>query len=219
MGKEEGRFRIIEGFLRRINRSPVDSAIRSHNLEEFTKYTDQLDPKVRWIVLNAGLDLDLLMRKWRGIDSWADLWGKRVLDLASGSSDPEWPPTFARLCTFNGAYVTVVDIKPQNERDIKTFKSITADLVTAVTEGKLGELVGEEKYDIIHSSFFVGYNPAPELWMRTVSSKFSIEDFQKLMFCKAFDLLSEGGVISLGEKDSKGGFIVQTKKDGKPVCI
>jgi SAM-dependent methyltransferase len=197
---------------------PLEEVTNSRSLGEFTEKTSHLPPDIRFWAAGAGLDLENLMRRWKEKDSWGQLQGKRVLDLASGSTnDPKFKPFFARLCAFNGADVTVVDINPQSESDPK-ISGVTADIIAAVVEGKLTELLGFKKFDVIHSSSFIGFNPPMEVLQKLDELKIAEEDFEKEFFNQTFDLLEEGGALSLGTSTGSD-FHVWTKRERAPVLL
>lgn len=197
---------------------PLEEVTNSRSLGEFTVKTGNLDPSIKFWAAAAGLNLENLMKKWKGKDSWGELQGKRVLDLASGSTkDSKYKPYFARLCAFNGADVTVVDINPQSESDPR-ISGVTADIISAVMGKRLAELLDFKKYDVIHSFSFIGFNPPLEVLKRLDELKVADEDFERELFTQAFDLLEEGGVISLGTYTG-GEFHVYTKKEGKAVLL
>ena len=194
--------------------SKADLAVQVYNLGDLTEKTEGLPEGAKINIDSVGFNLEFLIKKWKGKEnSWGELKGKKVLDLGSGSAlgDPEWQPYFARLCANNGASVTAVDIRHQAESDAKLFKAIIADMIPYVMQGNLRDLVGEEKYDVIHSSEFVGVNPAAELQLMAYESNFPLDDFEKKLFNQCIDLLAEGGIIFL---DQSGGFYY-TKKEGK----
>lgn len=175
-------------------------------------------------IIIAGIELELLLEKWKGKSgAWGELRRKKVLDIASGSAansyallDEKWYPHFARLCAVNGALVTAIDEYPQVGSDVKLLRGIRTNLIPAVVDGKLAELVGiQERYDIIHSAAFVGYNFSPQLLNELRRLKISMEDFRQALFRQSFDLLAEGGIISLEEEDENRELVYYTKKDGK----
>lgn len=144
------------------------------------------------------------------------------MDIGSGSAIAKefvWHPYFARLCAVNGAKVTALDIRPQSDLDAELFHSIPVDLIPVVTEGRLAEILDEKEYDFIHSSEFVGVNPAGELLALEMNSNFSVPDFEGRLFEQCSDLLAEGGVMYLDQVDEKGQGIYYTKKVGKIVRI
>lgn len=202
--------------------SRIDQALQAHNLGDLIERTADLDRSIKIAINNTGLDLEVLMKKWKGEDSWGELEGKKVLDLASGSGlgQPQWQPFFARLCANNGAIVTAVDILPQTGSDKKLFHGVTADLIPAVMERKLSEIVGNERFDIIHSYSFIGFNPSPDLLERLEELKITEIDFVKVLLDQSLNLLTEGGIISLDEKNSvERKTIYHTKKEGKLVRV
>lgn len=202
--------------------SRVDQALHAHNLDDLTQKTEGLREDVKIAIDNVGLDAQMLMRKWKGENSWEELKGKKVLDLASGSAlgKIQWNPYFSRLCAYNGASVTAVDILPRADPDQKLFRGVTADLVSTVMKAKLAEILGNESFDVIHSYSFVGFNPSPDLLEKLDKVKITEKDFRQALLEQSFGLLSEGGIISLDEKDyGKGEFVYYTKREGKLVRL
>lgn len=203
--------------------SNVEQATWAHNRADLADRTEGLDEDVKIAINNAGFDLEALIRKWKGRrDSWSELRGKKVLDLASGSAagKPNWHPYFARLCVFNGAEVTVVDKLPQIGNDTKLFHGITVDLVPPVMNGKLAEVVGQGEYDIVHSYSFIGINPSPELTEQLRMLHMNEQDFRDVFLRQAFGLLVEGGIMYLDERDFIANKdIYYTKKDGNLVRL
>lgn len=200
--------------------SRIDQALQAHNLGDLIERTADLDRSIKIAINNTGLDLEVLMKKWKGEDSWRELEGKKVLDLASGSGlgQPQWQPFFARLCANNGAIVTAVDILPQTGSDKKLFHGVITDIVKTVMGGRLSQVVENINFDIIHSSSFVGVNPSPELQERLERLKIREGDFRQALLDQSFGLLSEGGIISLDEKNpQKKEYISYAKKEGKLV--
>lgn len=141
---------------------------------------------------------------------WTELNGLKILDLGSGSvrSFP-WLPYFARICSVNGAEVAAIDRFGQSEQDRKLFKSIREDIVELVADGRLKEVLNGEKFDIVHSSNFVGYNTDPSIYdnyrevlkKRGLKMPFGIFEFEDRLVEASKQLVAEGGIIDLHNKD------------------
>lgn len=162
-------------------------------------------PNNEFLVCAVG-DLDFLLNRLLRIDescpSWRQLEGVRVLDLAAGScnthySGATYEPHFSRLCAVNGAEVVAIDIRKQSEHDKMLFQPIEADLVQLVQEGQLAEIpeLSGRRFDIIHSSAFVGWNPDPQLEGR-LGTRTEIAMFEEKLILECTKLLAEGGVMS-----------------------
>ncbi|HKC14954.1 MAG TPA: hypothetical protein VKC89_03295 [Patescibacteria group bacterium] len=200
----------------------TEQATQAHSREDLAERTKDLDADTKMFISNAGFDLESLIRRWKGKrDSWEEIKGKKVLDLASGSAAAsKWQPYFARLCANNGALVTVVDKLPQVGRDKELFRGITTDLVLTVMGENLAEVVGQEEYDVVHSINFIGASPSPELLQELRVLHIKEEDFHMAFSRQAFSLLAEGGVMYLDERDpAKSEDIYYTKKEGTLVRL
>lgn len=198
-----------------------EGVIVAHSLDELEEKAKGLP--YYYDINSHGIVLDTMIRKWRGRqESWEVLKGRRVLDIGSGSAIGKefvWHPYFARLCAVNGAKVTALDISPQSDLDAELFHGITVDLIPIVVEGRLAEILDEREYDFIHSSEFVGVNPAGELQVLEMNSSFSVRDFEGRLFAQCSALLSEGGVMCLDQADQNGQGVYYTKKAGEIVRI
>jgi len=197
--------------------SGIDLALQAHNFDDLISGANGLDGYTS--IAYAGMELESLIKKWKGKqDSWSELKGKKVLDLASGSAlnPPDWRPYFARICANNGASVTAVDIISQAGSDKSLLHGVTTDLVSAVMTGRLGQVVEGVNFDVIHSSSFIGANPSPELQERLERFRIKEGDFRQALLDQSLSFLSEGGIISFDERDfANRKQIYYTKKEGK----
>lgn len=162
-------------------------------------------------VTAAGQMLDYLLRQWRGSDAtWAELRGKKILDLGSGSVYSRdifdtFYPHFSRLCAVNGAKVVGIDVHSQSHQDEKLFTGIKTDIVGLVMEEGLHNhpaLLGSS-FDIIHSQNFVGWNAQPAVKDYLRSLGVTQEDFENRLLEQCGTLLSEGGIMTIDRRDSR----------------
>ncbi len=153
----------------------------------------------------AGKDLNLLLGN-SSLDRrpWDELRGKRVLDLGAGSIHSgsflkRYPPCFARICAINGAEVIAIDIHPQGEVDNQLFTGVRADLVEVVFGKGLQHhpALKDKKFDLIHSSDFVGLNSSPDLDRQLLNENMFIDIFERRLLFQCAILLAEGGIMTL----------------------
>jgi len=148
------------------------------------------------------LDLDYLLRNWKGNTSRSNLKNLHVLDLASGSEQSRyifttWIPYFSRICNHHGAHVLAIDIQPQTKTE--KFPWIQQDLVNVVLNRGLQNLpiLERTRFDIIHSSNFVGMNYCPRLLSQLTYLGISMDEFEVRLIHQSGILLKEGGVMTL----------------------
>jgi hypothetical protein len=176
---------------------------------------------------SSAIILTDILKAWKGVGaSWQELKGLRVLDLASGSGNSHdgygtWYPHFSRLCAINGANVVAIDVNPQRGLDETMFAWAQEDLVDVVLNGGLKSMpiLQEKEFDIIHSANFVGTNFFPELPTQLSQHGVSMPDFEKTFAQQAKALLTEGGVIFLGDLDERWDPIIYTKRESDVVTL
>jgi hypothetical protein len=131
-------------------------------------------------------------------------------------------PHFSRLCAINGANVVAVDASSQRGLDEAMFTWAAADLIKVVLGQGLRSLpvLQGKEFDVVHSSDFVGFNPCPTLWSQLFNHGTRVDEFEKLFFQQAGELLTEGGVMYLGNHDKKGYFpILHTRRGNNIVQL
>ena len=155
-------------------------------------------------VTDANTTLEILqitLDKWLGKKApWFQLKGKNVLDLASGTASGDgFPPWFSRLCAVFEVNVTAVDIRPQGNTDKRAFTCVQADLIESVLGSGLGSIpaLAGEKFDLIHSSRFVGFNPDGGAAREIIHRGISLSTFEDMLKDQASELLAPGGYIDI----------------------
>lgn len=206
-----------------ISRIHQEGFVFARNLAEAEEKAGYFrDASNEYYFKDAALTLDWILKNWKGPDtSWSALEGMTVLDLASGSghsiigSLPPWYPHFSRLCAINRAKVTAIDLNPQKGIDEVLFTSVKADLVEAVLgEGGLQSIsaLRRNKFDLIHTSNFVGVNRPRELENQLYSRGVEGVDFDRAFIQQAGSLLAGNGVMFLDDRDEKGHRILYAKR-------
>lgn len=186
--------------------------------------TDNLDPGALFME-SASHDVDAVIKNWKKIQelypSWSLLKGARVLDLASGSyysrsPNVQYYPHFARFCAINGAEVTAVDIVPQSDYDKMLFTAVRADIILLTRERRLFEVpkLKGKLFDIIHSSSFVGSNPAPSV-QRQIGGLSGLAIFEQKLLDECAKMIADGGIIDLGLLGDGSGRLIHRMVGGK----
>lgn len=207
----------------------AEGVVFASNWDELPSAGDQLFNQRG--ILTAGQRLDAVVAKWKGLPQysptdWSLLHGARVLDIASGSylSDlvgMTYYPHFARLCAVNGAQVTALDIEAQSITDLMLFQGVKVDLIPLIIEERLSSLpqLQDRKFDIINCSNFVGRTPLRNLVYELRRRRVNLLSFEWSLLSQCFELIAEGGLISLQLEDSNMREVYHQKVDGTMMLI
>jgi len=179
--------------------------------------------------LTASQNLDHLLLRWEGYDTtWAELKGKKVLELASGSIFSRnflctYYPHFSRLCSLNGADVIAMDINPQGKLDQQLFTGVKVDIINLVMEGGLHNhpLLSKATFDIINSTNFVGWNMLPDVedYLRSTTPRITREEFENKLLKQCAELLSEEGIMTIDTRDRNYMPIYYVKSEGQLIKL
>lgn len=165
--------------------------------------------------------LEEILKVWKNTQDFSVLKNLKVLDLASGAGTSHdnigsWDPHFSRICALSGAKVIAIDLCPQTAKDLKLFKGLTQNLVVAVVENRLHKLpiLKNKKFDLIHSSNFIGFNAPPQLEKQLSAIGISQSEFDKMLFDQASKLLAKNGLMMLDIRDNRFDRVFHTNKQG-----
>ncbi|MFA5770789.1 MAG: hypothetical protein WC894_04835 [Patescibacteria group bacterium] len=144
--------------------------------------------------------LQLILDEWIGPKApWSTLKGKKVLELASGTETSGYPPWFSRLYTVFDAEVIAIDVMHLGEEDRKMFTCVQADLIEIVMGDGLGSIpeLKNKKFDLIHSSRFIGFNPPLEVVKELNRRGVTLDEFEMKLTDQAEKLLAPKGYIDV----------------------